>query len=79
MTGLTSRFNLQPLPKMTTTNRESIRPRLVGYTYEGGLDLETGCRPASHRSLSRDDMRRAYRKKERARWRRDFPTNPEQY
>lgn len=64
---------------MTTNNRESIRPRLVGYTYEGGLDMDTGCRPASHASLSRADMRRTYRKKERRRWQKDFPVNPEQY
>ncbi len=64
---------------MTTNNRESIRPRLVGYTYEGGLDLDSGRRHDKRRTQARDNQRRNYTHAQRQRWSRDFPTEPNEY
>ena len=58
---------------MTTNNRESIRPRLVGYTYEGGFDMDCGFRHHKHGSTGRRNWRRKYGKRQRQRWDRDFP------
>lgn len=47
-----------------------MRPPVRGYGYEGGFSTENGCRPARHRTLAREDMRRAARKRQRQQQRR---------
>jgi len=54
---------------------ESIRPRIKGLCYEGGMSLDNGVRPERHSYQGRTDLRRASRKRTRQRWKREFPTD----
>lgn len=55
-------------------NTDPINPnrRIVGYGYEGGLDLDHGCRPAKHASVGRTNHKRKLTKRQRAAGRSDL-------